>query len=57
MRIGAYLRTGRLPSRRPGRRADVTCRPLPPPRATMAQGFTNALPPTFAPLVTLQSAR
>jgi len=56
MRIGAYLRTGKLPPRRPGRRADVTCRPLPPPRASMAQGFTAALPPTSTPLVGLQSA-
>ena len=58
-RIGAYLRTGKLPERRPGRRADVTCRPLPPPRATRAaaQGFTNALQPTLVPLVTLQAAR
>jgi len=55
MRIGAYLRTGTLPARRPGQRADVTCRPLPPPRASMAQGFTAALPPALGPLMGVQS--
>jgi pimeloyl-ACP methyl ester carboxylesterase len=56
MRIGAYLRTGALPARRPGRRADVTCRPLPPPRASRVQGLTAALPPALAPVVTAKSA-
>ncbi len=30
-RIAAYLATGKLPERKPGRRADVTCEPLPEP--------------------------
>jgi pimeloyl-ACP methyl ester carboxylesterase len=31
-KVMAYLRTGRLPARRSGNRADATCRPLPRPR-------------------------
>jgi hypothetical protein len=31
-RIAAYLRSGRLPMRKSGNRADATCRPLPRPQ-------------------------
>lgn len=41
-RIAAYLKTGALPPRLPGYRADVTCAAPPPPPATMATGARGA---------------
>ena len=39
-RIADYLATGKLPKRKSGRRADVTCAPVPPPNPT--QGAKKA---------------
>jgi pimeloyl-ACP methyl ester carboxylesterase len=51
-RIAAYLREGRLPARRPGRRADVACRPLPVPEPRVRAGAAGAaLPPAVETLL------
>jgi pimeloyl-ACP methyl ester carboxylesterase len=48
--IAAFLATGALPSRKPGHRADATCKPSPQPTPTGAQVMQAASKATLAPL-------
>jgi hypothetical protein len=42
--IAAYLSTGVVPARKPGRRADLDCPPVPQPRPTANQARGSAAP-------------
>jgi pimeloyl-ACP methyl ester carboxylesterase len=42
-KIFNYLATGKLPPRKSGRQADVTCRPLPQPTPNVSQAFSAEL--------------
>jgi pimeloyl-ACP methyl ester carboxylesterase len=46
-RLAAFLETGRLPARRPGRRADVRCRPLPEPLGGQQRRFRQTVQPAL----------
>ena len=55
-RISAYLATGELPKRRSGKRADVTCAPLPEPVPESANGKAKKTTPKSARKVAERSA-
>jgi pimeloyl-ACP methyl ester carboxylesterase len=56
-RLAAFLETGRLPARRPGRRADVRCRALPEPLSRQARRPVATLRPTPPTGLTLPTLR
>ena len=56
-KIAAYLATGSLPDRRPGRRSDVQCDPVPQPDPSAAASGASASGSSHASLRGALSAR